>query len=61
MCTIEGTIMWPYLGFRAVRADIAGSSDHPLMMARLPRHVVNGWTGEPREKYYELIGHKERK
>jgi hypothetical protein len=22
----------------------------------LPRHGVNGWTGEPREKYYELRG-----
>ncbi len=24
----------------------------------LPKHGINGWTGEPREKYYELIGHK---
>ena len=24
----------------------------------LPRNGVNGWTGEPKEKYYELIGHK---
>ncbi len=24
----------------------------------LPKHGVNGWTGEPKEKYYELIGHK---
>lgn len=23
----------------------------------LPRHGVNGWTGEPKEKYYELIGY----
>ena len=22
----------------------------------LPRNGVNGWTGEPRERYYELIG-----
>ena len=22
----------------------------------LPRHGVNGWTGEPREKYYSLRG-----
>ena len=22
----------------------------------LPRHGVNGWTGEPREKYYALRG-----
>ena len=24
----------------------------------LPRHGVNGWTGEPREKYYALRGWK---
>jgi hypothetical protein len=22
----------------------------------LPSHGVNGWTGEPRERYYELLG-----
>ena len=22
----------------------------------LPRHGINGWTGEPRERYYELRG-----
>ena len=22
----------------------------------LPRHGINGWTGEPKEKYYELRG-----
>jgi hypothetical protein len=22
----------------------------------LPKHGVSGWTGEPKEKYYELIG-----
>ena len=22
----------------------------------LPSHGINGWTGEPKEKYYELIG-----
>src|SRR5262245_39508609 len=22
----------------------------------LPRHGVNGWTGEPRDRYYELLG-----
>jgi len=26
----------------------------------LPRHGVNGWTGEPRQRYYELIGYAER-
>lgn len=24
----------------------------------LPKHGVNGWTGEPKEKYYELRGWK---
>ena len=24
----------------------------------LPKNGVNGWTGEPRERYYALIGHK---
>ncbi len=24
----------------------------------LPRHGINGWTGEPKEKYYELRGWK---
>lgn len=22
----------------------------------LPNHGINGWTGEPKEKYYELLG-----
>ena len=25
----------------------------------LPRHGINGWTGEPKEKYYRLRGWKE--
>jgi predicted MFS family arabinose efflux permease len=24
----------------------------------LPRHGINGWTGEPRDKYLELLGRK---
>jgi hypothetical protein len=24
----------------------------------LPKHGVNGWTGEPKERYYELVGHR---
>jgi hypothetical protein len=24
----------------------------------LPKNGVNGWTGEPKERYYELIGHR---
>ena len=26
----------------------------------LPRNGVNGWTGEPKARYYELIGHTKR-
>ncbi|MFY7999395.1 MAG: hypothetical protein ACOVSW_12430 [Candidatus Kapaibacteriota bacterium] len=26
----------------------------------LPKHGVNGWTGEPKERYYEVIGYKKR-
>jgi hypothetical protein len=24
----------------------------------LPKNGVNGWTGEPKERYYELIGYR---
>ncbi len=24
----------------------------------LPKNGVHGWTGEPKDRYYELIGHK---
>ena len=26
----------------------------------LPKHGINGWTGEPREKYLELVGAREK-
>jgi len=26
----------------------------------LPKHGINGWTGEPREKYYALRGWKKK-
>lgn len=26
----------------------------------LPRHGINGWTGEPKDKYYELRGWKRK-
>ncbi len=25
----------------------------------LPKNGVHGWTGEPKDRYYKLIGHKE--
>lgn len=27
----------------------------------LPKHGINGWTGEPRERYYELIGYDDKR
>jgi len=27
-----------------------------LHLRWLPSHGINGWTGEPKEKYYELLG-----
>jgi hypothetical protein len=27
----------------------------------LPKHGVNGWTGEPKDKYYELVGARRRR
>lgn len=27
----------------------------------LPHHGINGWTGEPKDKYYELIGVKRQR
>ena len=26
----------------------------------LPKNGVHGWTGEPKDRYYELIGHKKK-
>jgi hypothetical protein len=26
----------------------------------LPKHGINGWTGEPKDKYYALIGARPR-
>lgn len=26
----------------------------------LPKHGINGWTGEPRDKYLELVGARKR-
>jgi hypothetical protein len=43
------------MGFLAVAAAI------PLVVIHmwwLPKHGINGWTGEPRAKYYQLRGWK---
>ncbi len=50
------------LGYRALAywiIGIAGSLMFAIVHGYwLPKHGVNGWTGEPKETYYELIGHK---
>ena len=46
------------------RAWAFGALALPLLGAALihlwwlPKHGVNGWTGEPRDRYLELVGHK---
>lgn len=39
---------------------LAGVSIFPLVIHLwwLPKHGINGWTGEPKDKYYELRGWK---
>jgi len=47
-----------YFGRRGVIIAF-GAAMLPLLFVHaiwLPRHGVNGWTGEPREKYYALRG-----
>ncbi len=43
---------WAY-GVLAVPAVVAVW----VHLVWLPRHGVNGWTGEPRARYHELVGH----
>jgi hypothetical protein len=48
-----------YAGFRWVAYSligIMGLAAAYVHFVWLPRHGVNGWTGEPRDKYYELLG-----
>ena len=43
------------MGFLAIAAVI------PLVVVHmwwLPKHGINGWTGEPKDKYYQLRGWK---
>lgn len=44
------------LGFGVLLLPLAGAAVVHLWW--LPKHGINGWTGEPKDKYYELIGHK---
>ena len=52
-----------YLG-RAVAMTILGVLFIPLIYIHtiaLPKKGINGWTGEPKEKYYELRGWDKKK
>jgi hypothetical protein len=45
------------MGFLVVSAVIPAVVIH---LWWLPKHGVNGWTGEPKEKYYQLRGWNRR-
>jgi hypothetical protein len=47
------------LGYRWVAYGMLGALGLAAVYVHLwwlPSHGVNGWTGEPKEKYYELLG-----
>jgi hypothetical protein len=49
------------LGYRPVAYGLVGAMFAAVVYVHgwwLPRHGVNGWTGEPRDRYYEVIGVK---
>ena len=57
MLAITALISW-YFGRRGVVIAF-GVAMLPVIYIHgiwLPRHGVNGWTGDPREKYYALRG-----
>ena len=43
-------------GFGVLAVPLLGAAYVHLRW--LPKRGINGWTGEPKTKYYELIGHK---
>ena len=56
---LAGTLLLSYGGLRWVAYGAMGLL--ALFVAYihiwwLPSHGVNGWTGEPKQRYYELIG-----
>ena len=44
---------WHWVVWALIGAAIVGAGY--LHLRWLPSHGINGWTGEPKEKYYELI------
>ncbi len=53
--TLSSTVgrVW---GFGVLAVPLLGAAYVHLRW--LPKHGINGWTGESKTKYYELIGHK---
>ncbi len=53
--TLSATVgrVW---GFGVLAVSLLGAAYVHLRW--LPKRGINGWTGEPKTKYYELIGHK---
>ncbi len=53
--TLSSTVgrVW---GFGVLAVPLLGAAYVHLRW--LPKHGINGWTGEPKTKYYELIGRK---
>ncbi len=53
--TLSATVgrVW---GFGVLAVPLLGAAYVHLRW--LPKHGINGWTGEPKTKYYELIGRK---
>ena len=52
-----------YLGRRWVAYELIGALGLWAVYVHawwLPRHGINGWTGEPKEKYYALLGVRTR-
>lgn len=58
------TVWLSSLGLRKLAYDIilgVGSLFAAVVhLYWLPKNGVNGWTGEPKDKYYALIGHKKK-
>jgi hypothetical protein len=61
---LAGTLLLSYLGLRWVAYAAIGLlavAAAYIHVWWLPSHGVNGWTGEPKERYYELIGAQRQK
>ena len=53
------TVVLSYIGLRwiaYVLIGLLGLGAAYVHVWWLPSHGINGWTGEPKERYYELLG-----